>query len=724
MKKHDLGVLILALIYLVVRFHLIFPMNEYMDYDEGTYLLIARFINHGYLPYRNIYAVHPPLYYYLLAMWLRVFGDNYIVGRTLSLFLGLLSILVAYLIGKELRGWKLGLLFSGLLTLDPLMIHMNTVVYHETSIEFFTLLSMYYFVRLFKTGKLRYAYASLFIAAVGSTSKFTILPYLLALYLTILFFRRDELWKYMTNAANVILSGRQGVVILMAYIAMVLVAVSAIMLYPSELTRLLIIVPGITEITIVGQKFAVAIMLILWGVLTVYVFNVSYVRKLVKTVTLLLAEWKTALAFGLVVLVGKLIVELPLGILVSRNYMDQTYLAQGTRYSPVINLFTLVNNVLMSLSTKKPEFLYSYIPLFLLILIYLLVSVKKQVKLRTPLKNLTLMGFLIYFFVAPVLPNLRFLYPLVLVVYTLLLDGICSVEWDPKKATALLMVSLVVLGAVDYGMVVNFPRGKLELGWAIHSKELRDDLGKYISRNELGNETYYSINPMNVYYLNLNEPPFALDNFGIFYLAHLNSTYLLHRLIERGVSQIIFSTWMYVIKDRDATLKRNYDSLLEKARRDFVLEFAESYSDGEVVELYKIDNLSANIGVTSSKGEVALIINGTKVAGMYVVGNGTPFNLKTKVYLENGSYVVKQWSENESFTYVIQPFGNELMFHLSGNTSLVLEFRRDVVLVKTPDGEKIMSPGFALRIRGAERVRQTGDNRVEVRGEIIVMSSA
>ncbi|WP_297497914.1 glycosyltransferase family 39 protein, partial [Thermococcus sp.] len=83
-------------------------MNEYFDYDEGTYLLIARFINHGILPYRDVIAVHPPFYYYLLALWMRIFGDSYVVGRSLSVVLGLAAVYVAYLTGRELRDWKLG----------------------------------------------------------------------------------------------------------------------------------------------------------------------------------------------------------------------------------------------------------------------------------------------------------------------------------------------------------------------------------------------------------------------------------------------------------------------------------------------------------------------------------------------------------------------------------------------------------------------------------------
>ena len=124
-------------------------MGEYFDYDEGTYLMMARLINHGYLPYRDVFAVHPPLYYYLLALWLRIFGDNYITGRLLSVILGLVSLIVAYFTGKEVRDWKLGAAFASLLAADPLMIYMNSRVFHETVIELFTLLALYFFCQIF-----------------------------------------------------------------------------------------------------------------------------------------------------------------------------------------------------------------------------------------------------------------------------------------------------------------------------------------------------------------------------------------------------------------------------------------------------------------------------------------------------------------------------------------------------------------------------------------------
>jgi len=115
---------------------------------------------------------------------------------------------VAYYVGKEVRDWKLGVAFAGLLAMDPLLIHMNPLVFHETSIEFLP----YCHCTILKYAKakdLKYAYVSLFWAGLGSTSRFTILPFAFALYLTIFFSSNREIFRYLENANRVILNRKQ-----------------------------------------------------------------------------------------------------------------------------------------------------------------------------------------------------------------------------------------------------------------------------------------------------------------------------------------------------------------------------------------------------------------------------------------------------------------------------------------------------------------------------------
>jgi len=51
------------------------------DYDEGAYSTGARFITHGYVPYKDFTLVHPPFYDLVLAAIYKIFGYNFFYGR-------------------------------------------------------------------------------------------------------------------------------------------------------------------------------------------------------------------------------------------------------------------------------------------------------------------------------------------------------------------------------------------------------------------------------------------------------------------------------------------------------------------------------------------------------------------------------------------------------------------------------------------------------------------
>ena len=54
--------------------------------DDMTYYYIGKSITQGSYPYREIMAVHPPLHYYLLALSIKIFGVNFLVLKSITLF--------------------------------------------------------------------------------------------------------------------------------------------------------------------------------------------------------------------------------------------------------------------------------------------------------------------------------------------------------------------------------------------------------------------------------------------------------------------------------------------------------------------------------------------------------------------------------------------------------------------------------------------------------------
>lgn len=92
--------------------------------DEGERGLDARGILHGNTDpiFGAGWWVVPNLYFYILSWSLRIFGDNLIGDRMLSVICGMLVIFLIYKIGKLLWGARAGLIAGSLLAISPIWI--------------------------------------------------------------------------------------------------------------------------------------------------------------------------------------------------------------------------------------------------------------------------------------------------------------------------------------------------------------------------------------------------------------------------------------------------------------------------------------------------------------------------------------------------------------------------------------------------------------------------
>ncbi len=690
--KKILSLSVLILYYLLTRlWNMSGTMNEYFDYDEGTYLMIARLINHSVLPYRDVFAVHPPLYYYILALWLRLFGDSYVVGRLLSVFLGLLAVLVAYFVGRELHDWKTGVLFSAVVVMDPIMVHMNGLVFHETTIELFTLLSLYHFVRYVKLRNRKDALWSLFWTGVGSTSKFTIIPYAVALYVVLVLLVNLETESYLERLGRLLLNRVQVFLVLAAYGIMSLLIVDTILIYPSEGLRRLFILPGVHRIGLVGHIISAGIFLIIWGFLTLYVFRVSYLRKLVRSLHLVLKNLKTALQYLLVFLLPKVLIEGALGLGVSRDYLNQTYLAQSSRYAPLAGVFDLLANLFEKFGAEKPDFVVFYLPLifmFTLLLFYF----SRGEKLREPsvMGPLFITSFVTYLLLFPIIPNMRFLYPMVLTAYLAFFESILE-RLEGRKLVALVFAAVLVFGAADYGMVCSYREGKLLIPWAGHSKDLRDDLSMYIGGMNLTG-TFLSVNPFNAYYLNLGIDPYYLDTFGIVYMG--NSSRLWEAINESDY--LLFSTWMYAIGRESKVFEETFGKLKEHAVVNGSLLYAESYGKGDVIELFRnSENRSHAVGFSSFSGKLQLWVNGSEVAYIYPSIGNVSYTWRTVVERKpSGGYeLVYYSSDGDSIIGHLKLDEDSLTLSFPVEVNLTVEFKERVVFLRDGKLVKNGTPG-------------------------------
>jgi len=89
---------------------------------------------------------HPPLFSYLLSLSMWIFGTSYIAAAYVPLAFGVLLIPLCYILGCMIYNRKIGLLSAVLMWMDPISIICSQKVWMSTSLAFFMLLSLIYFI--------------------------------------------------------------------------------------------------------------------------------------------------------------------------------------------------------------------------------------------------------------------------------------------------------------------------------------------------------------------------------------------------------------------------------------------------------------------------------------------------------------------------------------------------------------------------------------------------
>ncbi len=116
----SLALVILVLLALTVRFYRIEAQSFWND--EGTSVALAL---------RDLQAItrgaandiHPPLYYYLLHIWMRLFGSSELAVRSMSALLGTALIALTFAIGQMAGGKTVGWIAALLAALSPFQVY-------------------------------------------------------------------------------------------------------------------------------------------------------------------------------------------------------------------------------------------------------------------------------------------------------------------------------------------------------------------------------------------------------------------------------------------------------------------------------------------------------------------------------------------------------------------------------------------------------------------------
>lgn len=96
---------------------------------------------------------HPPLFTFLAALSMRLFGSVLVSAEYVSLLFGVLLIPLGYILATILFNRRVALVSAFFLWLDPVTIMCSQKVWMETTITFFTLLSAVFFAKGIKSNK-------------------------------------------------------------------------------------------------------------------------------------------------------------------------------------------------------------------------------------------------------------------------------------------------------------------------------------------------------------------------------------------------------------------------------------------------------------------------------------------------------------------------------------------------------------------------------------------
>jgi mannosyltransferase len=126
----------------------------------------------------------PPLYYALAWLWTQVAGTSEWGLRSLSALAGVATIPVVYLIGRELRGARAGLLAAALVAVNPMLLWYSQEARAYALLGLFCALSLLFCVRALRDGERRdFTWWGVFSALALATHYFAVFPLLAELVL-------------------------------------------------------------------------------------------------------------------------------------------------------------------------------------------------------------------------------------------------------------------------------------------------------------------------------------------------------------------------------------------------------------------------------------------------------------------------------------------------------------------------------------------------------------
>lgn len=130
-------------------------LNQSLWLDEAISANVAK--NLGFLEIVKNFSIndfHPPLYYWILKLWIIFFGTSESSLRMPSIIFSLVTIYFVYLIGKKIKNEKTGIWAAILTATNPLFLYYSQETRMYSLVTMFLSVCLYFFIEIINNKKI------------------------------------------------------------------------------------------------------------------------------------------------------------------------------------------------------------------------------------------------------------------------------------------------------------------------------------------------------------------------------------------------------------------------------------------------------------------------------------------------------------------------------------------------------------------------------------------
>jgi 4-amino-4-deoxy-L-arabinose transferase-like glycosyltransferase len=177
----------------------------YWDWDEGVNQNIAGNLADGksqWFSLKYVWVPHPPLYLAACALMLKTLGNGIYSMRLLSVGYSLLTIMLVYLLGKEIADKKTGLISALLFSVYPKAVYWNRMAFSNNQLMFLSALAFYSLLLYLKDGNGKWFYLCAVTLSLSLATGFTGLSFLVSTAILLHWYRKGRTIKMAALSAS------------------------------------------------------------------------------------------------------------------------------------------------------------------------------------------------------------------------------------------------------------------------------------------------------------------------------------------------------------------------------------------------------------------------------------------------------------------------------------------------------------------------------------------